>query len=219
MARRGMGGGYCDRPLRPRILSGPSCLRYRVTARFKGRDVKEVARCISKETEWASGVYVLVRCSAALSDRQVVRAALRLEAEILYVGLSEKDWHVRVGTLGHGLWGGALSHDAARWVARTPSIHLSELRLILISFSPAFSLEDFLIEEHARHTGRFPTFNFTWGGRSFPNIGKVGIKGLTWAKLLSFRKLRRSLEGEASAVAQAMEIFEAKVARMKETEG
>jgi hypothetical protein len=172
------------------IETGPTALRYDVVSLPTGKAVRAAARSLTQRTGWDSGVYILVKCPAAMSPRSVVRAALTLELEVLYIGLSETNWEVRLAMLACGLSGGALRHDAAKGVAEAdPAIERSELRLILISFSPAFSLERFLLEEFGRLTGHYPLLNRSRATRSSARVRKKGV-AISWAALLEARQRR-----------------------------
>lgn len=176
------------------VSAGPSSLRYRVVAWPTGKTVRTAARQLSATIGYDSGVYVLVRCDAGMTDREVIRATLSLELEVLYIGLSETKWYVRTGLLGRGLSGGALTHDAARQLADAqPRIDASEIRMVLVAFSPAFSLESFLLREHMRATGRYPQFNRGRGTRSSARVRKRGVK-VGWRMLLAHRRDRPSGE-------------------------
>ena len=188
------------------ITAGPSCLRYAVVSFISRASVRQQVRSLSTQVNWTSGVYVLVRCSPALSDRLVVRRALKLELEVLYIGLSEKSWHRRVEQFVRGLTGGSLHHAAARELHfQIPAVPHEQLRVILVSFSPAYSLETFLIREHCRQTGRYPLLNHGPGTRSSTEILRKGCQ-LSWPQLIKYRSLRRSAVTEEEAIAYALSL-------------
>ena len=186
------------------VTAGPSCLRYGVVSFISRASVRQQIKSLSTQVGWTSGVYVLVRCASALSDRIVIRKLLTLELEVLYIGLSEKNWHLRVAQFVRGLTGGSLHHDAARELnAQIPAVPHEELRLILVCFSPAYSLETFLIREYGRHTGFYPLFNHGPGTRSSTAILRKGCQ-LSWSALMKCRSLRRSAVTEQEAITHAM---------------
>lgn len=197
---------------RPWIGARPSCLRYAVAGGLQASVVRKKASELSRKTGWESGVYVLVRCPPNIGDRAVVRAALRLETDILYIGLSETKWQKRLSLLSSGLSGGSLRHDAARRIARA-NIDPNEIRLVLISFSPAFSLESFLIDEYVAQMQDYPIFNFARGCRSSTAVLKTGTR-IGWSLLFACLRLRASPEDEVSARNAAILQSEHLVARL-----
>lgn len=157
---------------------------------------------LRKRSGTKAGVYVLVHCPPSLTAQEVIRGVLSGRVQVLYVGLSETEGRHRASTLVCGLTGGSQAHEAARELNQDhPDLRGSDhLRLIVCSYSPAYSLENFLISEYGRFFGVYPRLNHGRSARSSTHVRKLPRR-VTWENLLRPSELWLGLSNEDSLVA------------------
>jgi len=150
----------------PRSTAAPSDkrLRYRVVAIDDRSALRSACRHLSRVSRTEGGTYVVVEAEGK-APRRVARDLLTGEHAALYVGGSSK-LRRRVVQMLCTLSGRNRRHRFAAllrdgyWGSR----RLEDLLLVLLPFSPAACLEDFLVRAYAAHHGSRPIGNERWVG-------------------------------------------------------
>lgn len=159
-------------------------LRWSVCPARSPGEVNRAVKRFKNRSGTKAGVYLLLRCPSGLRRTDVVRGALSGAFQVLYIGLSETEHRHRAAQLACGLVGDKPRHDAAKQVLGDPDLQASDdLQLLLCSFSPAFSLEDFLLNEHVRRFGDLPPFNHGRSTRPSTHLRKMARR-INWDMLV-----------------------------------